>query len=86
MQAHFGAWYDKLPLTDQPCGAMAAINNMLRKYGALDPIFGAGAVRTDPDGSGRHCDEVLSDCDLDRCRYGGGVHTDRGLQHGCGEI
>lgn len=77
---------DKLPLTDQPCGGNGGHQQHAAQIRRAGPDFRAGAVRTDPDGSGRHCDEVLSDCDLDRCRYGGGVHTDRGLQHGCGEI
>ena len=72
--------------TDQPCGGNGGHQQHAAQIRRTGPDFRAGAVRTDPDGSGRHCDEVLSDCDLDRCRYGGGVHTDCGLQHGCGEI
>lgn len=77
---------NKLPLTDQPCGGNGGHQQHAAQIRRTGPDFRAGAVRTDPDGSGRHCDEVLSDCDFDRCRYGGGVHTDCGLQHGCGEI
>ena len=48
------------------------------------PGVRAGAVRADPDGSGRNRDEVFPDRDLDRCGHGGGLHPDRRLQYGRG--
>ena len=65
--------------------AMAAINNMLRKYGALDAVLLSGAVRADPHGGGGHRDEVLPDRHFHRGGHGGRLHPHRGLQHGRGE-
>ena len=62
--------------------AMAAINNMLRQYGALDPVFGQAQIRPDPHGGGGHRDEVLPDRHFHRGRHGGGLHSHRRLQHG----
>ena len=54
--------------------SMAAVQNMVTKYGALDP---------DPAGSAGHCDEVLPDRDLDLRRPCGGLHSCGRLQYWC---
>ena len=58
--------------------AMAAINNMLRKYGALDAVF-TGAVRTDPHGSRRDRNEIFPDRHFYRSRHGSRLYSDRRL-------
>ncbi len=52
-------WHDQLSVQISLVAAMAAINNMIRKYGALDTRVRAGAIRPDPHGGGWHRDEVL---------------------------
>ena len=63
--------------------AMAAINNMIRKYGALDAVFGQEQYAQIPHGGGGHRDEVLPDRHLHRGGHGGWLHPRGGFQHGC---
>ncbi len=62
--------------------AMAASTQHAAQYGALDPIFGQAQYAQIPMAVVGIVMKVLSDCDLDRCRYGGGVHTDCGFNMG----
>ncbi len=61
--------------------AMAAINNMLQKYGALDETFGQPEYVPDPHGSGGHRHEILPDHYFHRDRNGGRLYSHCGLQH-----
>ena len=55
-----------------------AVNNMIRRYGALDTVF-SQAEYTDPDGRRRNRHEILPDRYLRSGRYCGGMHPDCGL-------
>ena len=60
--------------------AMAAINNMIRKYSASDPVFSQEQYAQIPMGGCRHSDEILSNRHFHRRRYGGGLYPDCRVQ------
>ena len=72
----------QLSLPDQPRGSMAAINNMLRKYGALDPVFGQEQFAQIPMAVVGIVMKFFPDRHFHRGRHGGWLHSRGGLQHG----
>lgn len=63
--------------------AMAAINNMLRKYGALDAVFGQEQYAQIPMAVVGIVMKFFQIGHFHRGGYGGRLHSHCGLQHGC---
>ena len=64
--------------------SMAAVLNMVKKYGAIDPVFGQ-AEFADSDGGNWHRNEILPDCSGDCDQSGGGCIPIIGYNVGAGQ-
>ena len=73
------SWYDKLPLTDQPCGGNGGHQQHAAQIRGPGPGVRPGAVCPDPHGGGGHRHEILPDRHFRRGGHGGGLHPHRGL-------